>query len=189
MPLRGILVGAVGGLVYWAAAQIWPTSVAVALSMLASASLSGGVRSADLSTLGWVFVVLLKYNSLMALSAASLPFALPANLALGVIMVAGQAASFALHVSVLATSDNSRGAPASVSHADLAFVLLVGFAPAALIGMPGLIGLVAAIAARIAFIAYARRNARPAAAGSGDITRQLAEVCFYLGVLAARAYT
>src|ERR1700722_4635936 len=32
-PLLGILIGALGGAVYWLAAQIWPSSVAVILSM------------------------------------------------------------------------------------------------------------------------------------------------------------
>lgn len=182
MPLLGILIGAVGGLVYWSAAQIWPTSVAVVLSMLATALLSGATRSTDFGAFGWVFAVLLKYNVLMALSAASLPFAVPANLALGLILIAGHAASQALRVSA------ESHPPAPVSHIDLTLALLIGFAPAALLGMPGLIGLVAAIASRMALIAFVRRKSPFGVREGLGAGRQLTEICFYLGVLAARAY-
>ena len=189
MPLWGMAIGAVGGVVFWLGAQVWPASIAVVLSMLAIAFLSADSEAATLaaaqSRVGFVLALLLKYNALMALSAASLPFALPANLALGVIMIAGQAASRALVVSVLA-SPNPPGSK-SASHADLGVALVLGFAPAALIGLPGLIGLAAAIVARIAFIAYLRR--RPTIATVElDLIRQLTEVCFYLGTLAAWSY-
>jgi cobalamin synthase len=183
-PLLGVLIGAVGGGVYWLGAQIWPTSVAVVLSMLATALLSARTGTSTSAwppgseSLGFVFAVLVKYNALMALSAANLPYPLPANLALGLIMIAGQASSRALVVS----------ASKPASHGDLASALAIGFAPAALIGIPGLIGLVAAIVARIAFIAFIRRNHPSVAAAELDMTQQLTEVCFYLGALATWAY-
>jgi hypothetical protein len=113
----------------------------------------------------------------MALSAANLAFPLPANLALGLILVAGNASSGALAVSMK---------PAA--HLDLGIALAIGFAPAALIGMPGLIGLACAIGARIALAAYARRRRLSIGVGVLDITQQATELCFYLGVLAARSY-
>lgn len=184
-PLLGILIGALGGGVYWFGALIWPASIAVILSMLATTLVStrlrlqagAGVQAADFGLLGLVFAVLVKYNALMALSAANLPFALPANLALGLIMIAGHACSRALVVA-------SRPA----SHGDLGIALAIGFVPAALIGIPGLIGLVAAILARIVFIAYVRRS-RPAVTDAEiDMMQQLTEVCFYLGALASWAF-
>jgi cobalamin synthase len=176
-PLLGALIGALGGAVYWLGAQIWPTSIAVVLSMLATALLpAASARTTAGPDLGFVFAVLVKYNALMALSAANLPFALPANLALPLIMIAGHAASRALVVS---------SKPAS--HGDLGIALAIGFAPAVLLGLPGLIGLVAAIAARFAFIAYSRRN-RAVSPAVLDMTQQLTEVCFYLGALATWAY-
>jgi hypothetical protein len=177
-PLFGAAIGALGGAVYWLAAQLWPTSIAVVVSMLAT-TLLAAVREprADMGTVGWVFTVLIKYNALMALSAASLPFALPANLALGVIMIAGHSCSRALVVSVK---------PASLG--DVGIALAIGFAPAVLIGMPGLIGLAAAIIARIAFMAYVKRNRAPVGPAVLAVTLQLTELCFYLGALAARAY-
>jgi hypothetical protein len=118
----------------------------------------------------------------MALSGASLPYHLPANLALGLIMIAGHACSRALVVSVLATATH----PASLG--DLAIALALGFAPAALIGLPGLFGLVAAIVARIVFIACVKRKHPTVTAAQLDMTQQLTEVCFYLGALATWAY-
>jgi adenosylcobinamide-GDP ribazoletransferase len=189
MPLWGILIGAAAAGVYWLGAQIWPTSIAVVLSMLAAALLSAAAadtRAPSLETLGFVFALLVKYNALMALSAANLPYRLPANLALGLIMIAGQACSRALVVSVLASP--ARAASKSASHGDLAMALVVGFTPAALIGMPGLIGLAAAIVARIAGVAYLRARRPALAAAELDATQQLTEVCFYLGALATWAY-
>ena len=190
LPLVGAAVGAVGGAIYWLGAQLWPTSVAVVVSMLATAWLSARVGSATgtpgdavrtpvpaLTSLGIVFAVLLKYNALMALSGASLPFPLPANVALGLIMIAGAAASRALIVPMR---------PAS--HADLGIAWVLGFAPAALIGLPGLVGLAAAIAARIALLAYLRRKPLSVAVPQLEFGQQLTEICFYLGALAARAY-
>ncbi len=106
LPLAGMLVGVIGGAVYWVAAQFWPSSVAVVLSLFATA-LIGGIGSEDSIAKfqpAWldVFVLLIKYNALMALTAANLPFSVPANLALGLIMICGQAASHGLLVSVLA---------------------------------------------------------------------------------------
>jgi adenosylcobinamide-GDP ribazoletransferase len=192
MPLVGVAMGALAGGVYWIGAQIWPTSIAVVLSMFATALVfagagaDAGVRTVNLGAVGLVFAVLVKYNALMALSAANLPYRLPANLALGLIMIAGHACSRALVVSVLATATH----PASkrASHGDLGIALAIGFAPAALIGLPGLFGLVAAIVARIVFIATIRRNRPSVTAAELDMTQQLTEVCFYLGALATWAY-
>jgi hypothetical protein len=189
MPLWGILIGAAAGGVYWLGALIWPTSIAVVLAMLAAALLSAAAadtRAPSLGTLGFVFALLVKYNALMALSAANLPYRLPANLVLGLIMIAGQACSRALVVSVLASP--TRAASKSASHGDLALALVIGFTPAVLIGMPGLIGLAAAIVARIAGVAYLRAGRPALAAAELDATQQLTEVCFYLGALAAWAY-
>jgi cobalamin synthase len=182
LPLVYAAVGAVGGGAFWLGAQIWPASVAVIIAMLVTAWLSASLARADPrtpapGTLIIVFAVFTKFNALMALSAANLSFPLPANLALGLILVAGNASSGALAVSMK---------PAS--HLDLGIALAIGFAPAALIGMPGLIGLACAIGARIALAAYARHRRLPIGAAELDITQQATELCFYLGVLAARSY-
>jgi adenosylcobinamide-GDP ribazoletransferase len=192
LPLLGAAVGAVGGAVYWLGALIWPASIAVILSMLATALLlaSGGSgaesgagagsapQSAAPNAPRFVFFVLVKFNALMALSAANLPFALPANLALGVIMIAGQAGSCALAAS----------AAKPISHADLGIALALGFAPAALIGIPGLIGLAAAVLARIVFVVWLNGHRQPVAPAQLDAIQQVTEICFYLGALASWRY-
>jgi len=147
-PLLGILIGALGGAIYWLAVQIWPSSVAVILSMAVTALLTTEFRAPPATRLdlfGRVLCLLVKYNALMALSAAKLPFAAPPNVPLALIMICGYAASFALLVSVMATRAE-KSAP-KISHGALALALLIGFAPAALLGIPGLIGLAAAIVA------------------------------------------
>jgi adenosylcobinamide-GDP ribazoletransferase len=202
VPVVGVLIGAIGGAVYWLGAQLWPASIAVVLSMLATAVLPGGtpasavteqptsdathnVRAPGFGVVGFVFALLLKYNALMALSAASLPFAVPANVALGLIMICGHAASRALVVSILGSAHES---PTPLSNGDLVFALSLGFAPAALLGLPGLIGLAVALLARVAFGAYLKRNRKAIANGALYATQQLTEVCFYLGALASWAY-
>jgi cobalamin synthase len=202
-PLLGVLIGAAGGGLYWLAAQIWPTSIAVILSMLAtellcsrpssSAAAGPAARAADTATglTTLVFAILVKYNALMALSVAKVPFAVPANVALGLIMIAGQASSRALAVSVSVTPGRlapGRRADKPASLGDTGVALAIGFTPAALIGVPGLAGLAGAILARIVFIAYRRWRRPPLTAADPERTRQLTEVCFYLGALAAGAY-
>jgi adenosylcobinamide-GDP ribazoletransferase len=203
VPVVGVLIGAVSGGVYWLGTQLWPASVAVVLSMLATAVLPGGtpknavseqptteaarnVRVLGFGTVGFVFALLLKYNALMALSAASLPFALPANVALGLIMICGHSASSALVLSLIASS--AHDSPTPVSNGALGFGLAVGFAPAALLGIPGLIGLAAAILARVAFGAYLKHNRKTIENGAFYATQQLTEICFYLAALASWSF-
>jgi adenosylcobinamide-GDP ribazoletransferase len=200
-PLVGILIGAIGAAAYWLAAQAWPTSVAVVLSMLATVLITGGMHERGFSrerpldiagmsppafgALGMLFALLIKYNALMALSAANLPFPLPEYLPLGVIMISGHAASRALAVSVIATQ--SQSSP-RVSNGDLVLALAIGFAPATLLGIPGLMGLAAAIVMRLGVAAYTKRRFACASQSLLDAVQQLTEICFYLGALATRAY-
>jgi adenosylcobinamide-GDP ribazoletransferase len=186
VPLVGALIGAAGGLVYWVASLLWPSSIAVVLSVFATSLLCAHTGAAALGAPVLFFTLLIKCDALTALSAAKLPFSLPANIALGLIMIAGHAASRALVVSVIALPVKPASKP--VSNGDLAAALALGFAPAALIGIPGLIGLAAAIVARIALTAYTRRYRQDSAAAELDITSQLTEVCFYLGALATWTY-
>jgi adenosylcobinamide-GDP ribazoletransferase len=202
-PVAGALVGAVGGAAYWLGTQLWPTSVAVVLSMLATTAMCGGTRDIAGSEpptdsvardnggrafgmVAFVFALLLKYNALMALSAAGLPIAVPANTALGLIMICGHAAGCAVIVSLIASS--SGVSSTRISNGDLGLALVVGFAPAILLGIPGLIGLAAAILARVGYGAYVRRNGRVVAGAELYAAQQLCEVCFYLGALASWAY-
>jgi adenosylcobinamide-GDP ribazoletransferase len=194
-PVAGALVGALGGGVYWLGTQLWPTSIAVVLAMLATTPMSepahhGGGHLGNggraFGMVGFVFALLLKYNALMALSAAGLPFAAPANAALGLIMICGHAASCALVLSLIASPTRVSSNP--IRNVDLSLALGLGFVPAALLGIPGLIALVAAILARVGYGAYLRHNHRAIAAGELYAARQLTEVSFYLGALGSWTY-
>jgi cobalamin synthase len=205
-PLVGAAQGAAAGLVYWLSAQIWPPSIAVVLALLTSALLAPHSREASAAAAaqvrddggsfgalgpGHVLGVLLKYAALMALTSVKLPYALPPNVSLGFVLVAGHSISRALALSVPVSA--LRGPSAQVAAADLAVALALGAAPAALLGVPGLTGIAAALAVRIAGGAYAKqarvdsRQARSALAP--EPLRQLTEVVFYLAALAARAFT
>jgi len=183
-PLLGVVIGALGGAVYWLGAQLWPTSIAVVLSMLATEVMpTDADRVHGFGTVGFVFALLLKFNTLMALSAASLPFPVPANVALGLIMVCGNAASRALAVSLIASPGSD--SPAPISNGDLVLALCLGFVPSVLLGIPGLIGLAIAVIARFAFGSYLKHNRKAIARGTSYATQQLTEVCFYLAALAS----
>ncbi len=189
-PLSGALIGTLGGVIYWLAVQIWPTSVAVILSMASTALLTtewqGGMPATRLEVSSRALGLLIKYNALMALSAARLPFAAPANVPLGLIMLCGYAASFALPVSVMALRPE-KSAP-KVSSGALGFALLIGFAPAALLGIPGLIGIAAAILAGMGIIAFLKFKRAGGSHDALDLTQLLTEACFYLGALATWRY-
>jgi adenosylcobinamide-GDP ribazoletransferase len=188
-PLIGILIGALGGMIYWLAVQIWPSSVAVMLSMAATALLTTefrGIAATRLDLLCRVLCLLIKYNTLMALSAAKLPFAVPPNVPLALIMICGYAASFALLVAVMAIRAD-KSAP-KLGPGPLCFALLIGFAPAVLLGIPGLIGLAVALAVGLGFIAVFKYKKVDAAGDRLDATQLVTEACFYLGALATWKY-
>jgi cobalamin synthase len=186
-PLTGALIGALGGAVYWLSAEIWPSSVAVILSMSATGLLTGRVRGAlpatRLDVMIAILCLLTKYNALMGLSAAKLPFAVPANVPLGLIMICGYAASFALPVSVAAARPAGT-TPRSHGGAALA-ALIIGFAPASLLGIPGLIGLAAAVVTALVLILFLKFKRGAAADDAFDMTQLLTEAGFYLGALAS----
>jgi cobalamin synthase len=186
LSVAGAVVGAAGGIVYWLGTQFWPSSVAVALSMLATSAMARRTGGNASGLPAFVLGVLLKYSLLMALSAASLPFAVPPNTALGLIMICGHAASCALIAPLIPSPAATSPGPPSM--ADVTFALGTGIAPAALLGIPGLIGAAAAIVARAAYGAWLKRT-RSAIVGADLYAAQfLSEVCFYLGALASWAY-
>jgi adenosylcobinamide-GDP ribazoletransferase len=187
-PLIGMVIGTFGAAVYWLAAQLWPTSVAVILSMAAAAILTevaGGATSRS-EFLTRVFYLLIKYNALMALSAAKLPFAVPANVALGLIMICGFAASYALIVAVFTVRPERPSA--RVGSGMLALALLAGFVPAALLGIPGLIGLALGVIAGLGIIASLRYQGAGASSAALGLTQLVTELSFYLGALASWSY-
>jgi cobalamin synthase len=178
VPLAGMLVGLLGGFVYWLAVEIWPASVALMLSLLAMALATGEIQQRGAA---WIFALLIKYNALMALSAAHVPIPLPDDATLGFIMVAGHAASRALVVSVMV--NRPRGADA-----DLSIALCLGLAPAAFLGIPGLVGLAVAIATRMVLTALVLPKLAAEPCARLATTQQFTEIGLYLGALAAWRY-
>src|SRR5271155_4199831 len=132
-----------------------------------------------------ILYLLIKYNALMALSAAKLPFAAPSEATLGLIMICGYAASGALMVSVWSIAP---GEPPKLSNTDLGLTLLMGFAPATLLGIPGLTGLVAAIVISFGFSAYLKFSRSVRTTQRLELTQQVTETAFYLGALATWSY-
>jgi adenosylcobinamide-GDP ribazoletransferase len=186
LSVAGAVVGAAAGVVYWLGTQFWPSSIAVVLSMLATAAMARRTGGDASRFPAFVFGVLLKYNSLMALSAASLPFAVPANTALGLIMICGHAAGCGLIAPLIPSPAEPSSAPPTM--ADVALALGVGIAPAVLLGIPGLIGLAAAIVARATLGAWLKRTGSTVTGADLCAAQLLSEVCFYLGALASWAY-
>jgi adenosylcobinamide-GDP ribazoletransferase len=205
-PLAGILVGALGGLTYWIASQLWPTSIAVILSMAATriatrahneSCLAQLIAAADRAApeahrltagmLSVLFLILIEYTTLMALSAANLPVPLPPNVVLALVLIAGNAASRALRVTAIARPADTVDWADAVTGLDVAIALVLGFAPAALLGIPGLVGLAAAILARMALGAWLRHGTAGSTAYLGA-TQALTAVGFYLGARAAWTY-
>jgi hypothetical protein len=185
-PPFGILIGVLGGAIYWLSAQIWPSSVAVILAMTGTALLTTETRAVAttrLDILARTLCLLIKFNALMALSAAKLPFAAPQNTSLGLVMVCGYASSFALLL--LFAGARPLETSAKIGHGSLLVALLIGFAPAALLGIPGLIGLAAAVISGICIIAFIRYKKIRASIEVLDHAQLTAEACFYLGALAS----
>jgi len=187
VPVVGICIGLLAAVVYWVAAQVWPTSLAVVLSMLTMTLLTRvrGAPGGDLGGLYWVFVLFIKYNALMALSSADVPLPLPAYCGLGLIMIAAQAASRGLVVSVMATETPR---VLRVTTGDLVIALGLGFAPAVLLGIPGLIALAAAIIMRPGLAGDVLVKFRHPPRDRLEIIQHLTELCFYLGALASWKY-
>jgi adenosylcobinamide-GDP ribazoletransferase len=189
-PLFGILIGALGGVVYWLASQLWPSSVALILAMAATvftapvfaATAFHATTATRFDVLARMLLLFIKFNALMALSAAKLPFAAPANSSLGLIMICGYAASYALLVFIMAT--RTKSSEPGIGHAALLLALGLGFVPAALLGIPGLIGLAAALIAGLALMAFLKSKPIGASGDALEFTQLSTEASFYLGALA-----
>ena len=75
-----------------------------------------------------------------------------------------------------------------VGQGSLIIALLIGFAPAALLGIPGLAGLAAAVVAGLGVIAFLRHRNISGSGDTLDLTQLLSEASFYLGALATWRY-
>jgi len=209
-PLVGALVGGACAGVYWLAARVFPTTVAVLLGLAAGIWLTGAFhedgladtcdglgggstreraleimkdsRIGSYAAVGLVLVLLGKYAALI-----SLP---PERIALA--LIAAHALSRWMAVSILFTHDyvredaSARNKPMAkgISGGALAYAGIWALAPLAMLGWPGLAGLAAATAARVWFGRLLTRRLGGYTGDTLGATQQVAELAFYLGALA-----
>lgn len=189
-PLVGLSIGAVGGAAYWLGAQLWPSSIALVFCLLAGALLTNDLRdgggASRLEILSQLFYVILKYNVLMALTAARLPFAAPPYSTVPLIVICACGASRALYVSIVASLPQ-KSAP-RILNRDLGWALLMGLSPSVLLGIPGLVGLAVAIVASIGVGSYLKSMHGMQRSGALRAAPALAELAFYLGAQASWSY-
>lgn len=189
-PLVGLFIGAVGGAAYWLSAQLWLSSIALVFCLLAGALLTNDLRDSGgasrLELLSQLFYVILKYNVLMALTAARLPFAAPPNSSVPLIVICACGASRALYVSIVASLPQ-KSAP-RILNRDLGWALLMGLSPSVLLGVPGLVGLAVAIVSSIGVGSYLKSMHGMQRGGALRAAPALAELAFYLGAQASWSY-
>lgn len=212
-PGVGVLVGALAGLTYWVATQVYPSALAALLSTAASLlitgcfhedgfadacdGLGGGatreraleiMRDNRLGTYGTAGLALMLAGKVLALAAIP-PAAAP------LVLIAAHVASRASSVLVLATSsyvrDHGAGKPVAegVGRRGLAFALATGSlaaVPVALVFTP-VAALGGLLGLALGHLAMRARFERRLGGYTGDClgaVQQTSEIGFYLGVLA-----
>jgi adenosylcobinamide-GDP ribazoletransferase len=213
-PAVGLLVGGIAAFVYLAALQFWPQPVAVLLSMAATIYATGAFHEDGLADAvdglggGWdkqrileimkdsrvgsfgvaaLWLALTgKFALLAALDAALVPWAL----------VAGHAVSRFCSTVLLATMEyvredlQSRAKPLATRLSPGAFAVAAVFAGAGLLPLPWDKALAGCVLAALASAWLAARFRRWLGGYTGDClgaVQQVAEIAFYLGLLAAVA--
>ena len=210
-PAVGLLVGSIGALVYLAALQLWPQPVAVLLSMAATIYATGAFHEDGLADTvdglggGWdklrileimkdsrvgsygvvatVLALLGKFTLLEALDSALVPFAL----------LAGHALSRFCAVVLLACMDyvredlQSKSKPLATRLSGGALLFAALFGVGALALLPIAQALAGCALAALATLWLAAKFKRWLGGYTGDClgaTQQVAEIAFYLGLLA-----
>jgi adenosylcobinamide-GDP ribazoletransferase len=209
-PLVGVLVGALGAGVTFAASLVLPDSVAVLLGMAATLLATGAFhedgfadacdgfgggwekaqvlaimkdsRIGSYGAIGIGMVLLAKWNALLELQPEVLPLALIAGHAVS--RFASTTLIYALDYVRDDASGKSKPLATRMGAAPLAVAALFGIAPCALLPLPE-IGYALAAVAAVTLLA-ARYFVRRIGGYTGDClgaAQQLAELAFYLGLL------
>lgn len=210
-PAVGLLVGAIGALVYLGAAQLWPPPVAVLLSMAATIYATGAFHEDGLSdtvdglggaweklrileimkdsrvgsygVVAMTLALLGKFTLLSSLDGALIPYAL----------LAGHALSRFCATLLLATMDYVRedllakAKPLATRLSAGAMLFAVLFVLAALAWLPQEKAIAGSALAVLATLWLAAKFKRWLGGYTGDClgaTQQLSEIAFYLGLLA-----
>lgn len=211
-PAVGLLIGAIGALVYLGAALIWPTPVAVLLSMAATIYATGAFHEDGLADTvdglggGWdklrileimkdsrvgsygvvamVLALLAKFVLLSALAPALMPLAL----------LAGHAVSRFCSTLLLATMDYVRedllakSKPLATALSGGEILLALVFALAGLALLPWMNAVAGCLLAALATFGLAVKFKRWLGGYTGDClgaTQQVSEIAFYLGLAAS----
>ncbi len=209
--LAGVLVGAIGALVFWASSLLFPSPLPAILSTAVTIFITGAfhedgladtfdglgggatreraleiMKDSRIGTFGVAALVLAVLIKIAALNA------LPTALAL-ITLIAGHAFSRACAISLLFASkyvgstEQSRARPVAqtMSGGELLIATVIGVIPLWWCGLPALVG---AASALLVLFVLARWFIRRLGGFTGDTlgaTQQLTEIAFYLGVLAS----
>jgi adenosylcobinamide-GDP ribazoletransferase len=210
-PAVGLLVGAVGALVYLAAARVWPQPVAVLLAMAATIHVTGAFHEDGLSDTvdglggGWDkarILAIMKDSRVGSYGVVALVLALLGKFVLLVEMgevllpaalVAGHAVSRFASTTLLAAMSYvredalSKAKPLATRLTPGEMAVAAAFALAGLLLLPPLQALVGCALAAVATLWMAGLFRRWLGGYTGDClgaTQQVAEIAFYLGLLA-----
>jgi adenosylcobinamide-GDP ribazoletransferase len=211
-PAVGLIVGALGALVYLAALQLWPQPVAVLLSMAATIHATGAFHEDGLADAvdglggGWDkarILEIMKDSRVGSFGVAALwlaltgKFALLATLDAALVpwaLVAGHAVSRFCSTVLLATMYyvredlQSRAKPLATRLSGGAFAVALAFSAAGLLLLPWDKALAGCLLAAAATAWLAGKFRRWLGGYTGDClgaVQQVAEIAFYLGLLAA----
>ena len=210
-PAVGLLIGGIGGLVYFAATYLWPQPVAVLLAMVATIHATGAFHEDGLADMvdglggGWekprileimkdsrvgsygvvalVLALLGKFTLLTSLDGALVPCAL----------LAGHAVSRFCSTALLGTMDyvredllaKAKPLATRISGGEMLVALL--FAGVSLAWLPTEKALAGCVLAALATLWLAAKFRRWLGGYTGDClgaTQQVSEIAFYLGLLA-----
>ncbi|MBL8428782.1 MAG: adenosylcobinamide-GDP ribazoletransferase [Dechloromonas sp.] len=211
LPAIGLLVGSFGALVFWMALHVWPQPVAVVLSMVATIALTGAFHEDGLADTadglggGWDKAKILaimkdsrvgSYGVIAIVLALLGKFALLATLPAGQVvaaLIAGHAVSRFCAVSLMASMDyarddestKARPVAARLGLGSLLFALIFAVLPLFLLAPEQVLPAVALAA--LATLWLAAKCRRWLGGYTGDClgaVQQLAEIAFYLGLVA-----
>ena len=208
-PLVGLLIGAVGGLVFWLSDQLLPLEIAVLMSMVATIMLTGAFHEDGLAdaidglgggwtreqvltimvdsrigsygAIGLVMALLMKYQTLSYQTALLIPATL----------IAGHALSRLCAVLVMftqryvKTEGKSKPLATQLSVGELIAATFFGLFPLVFLPMSALFALVPVA---IVWVWFSKKIYTRIGGYTGDCLgamQQLTEVAFYLGLLAS----
>lgn len=211
LPAVGLLVGGIGALVYLAALQLWPQPVAVLLAMAATLLVTGAFHEDGLSDTadglggGWeksrilaimkdsrvgsygVVALWLGLSGKFVLLAGLDPVLVPAALLAGHAWSRGCATLLLATMDYARDDDQSKARPLTGRLAPGALLFALAFALAPLLWLPwqqAALGLLLALLATAWLAAKFRRWLGGYTGDCLGATQQLAEIAFYLGLLA-----